>query len=148
MRVVLQKVSEARVTVDEILCGEINAGYVLLVAVSPEDTQEDIEWLVRKIAKLKLFGEEHEKCLNELSLDVLIISQFTLFGTVKKGTKPSYSRSANFEFAKEKYNQFLDFSKLHFKGKVNSGVFGANMTVNLKNEGPITLIIDSKNKKL
>lgn len=148
MRVVLQRVSKASVTVDSNICGKINAGILILLGIEDSDDETDIEWLVNKIINLRIFNDENQimnLSVSEIKGELLVISQFTLFAKTKKGNRPSYIRASKPDFAIPMYEKFL--SKLSESGlKVEKGIFGADMKVELLNDGPVTLVIDSKNK--
>jgi D-tyrosyl-tRNA(Tyr) deacylase len=148
LKVVLQRVSQASVKVENEVLGRIEQGYVLLVGVGREDDLEDQDWLINKIFNLKLFPDESgqmSKSIVDVQGNVLVISQFTLFASIKKGTKPGFSLAAEPNIANEKYEQFLAAVKTKMP-QVQSGQFGADMKVSLINDGPVTLILDSKNK--
>ncbi len=151
MRCVLQKVQRGRVDVDGVTIGEIADGLVLLLAVGEHDTTEDADWLAEKILKLRLFSEAGSESFMEQSIEqvgggILVISQFTLFGNCKKGTRPSFTGSARPEQAKELYEYTVGKLK-ESNLRVETGEFGEHMEVHLTNDGPITLIIDSKQKE-
>ena len=150
MRVVLQRVSEASVKVDEKITGEIGWGLLVLVGIENEDTDEDIEWLSKKIAQLRIFADE-EGLMNRSLLDIdgnaLVISQFTLHAKVKKGNRPSYIKAARPETAIPMYEKFKERLGAAIGKEVASGIFGADMKVSLINDGPVTITIDSKNKE-
>ena len=146
MRVVLQRVTRASVEVGEKIIGTIGAGLLVLLGVAQTDTEKDADWLVEKILKLRLFsgGEESgfEKNIVEIGGSLLIVSQFTLYGDCKKGTRPSFSSAARPEQAEKLYEYFLE--KCVDAGiQTESGQFGANMEVDLVNDGPVTMTIDS-----
>ena len=147
MRAVIQRVSSAQVTIDEALKGSIQSGLVVLLAIEETDTSEDITWLSGKILRLRIF-DDAKGALNRSVVDVqggiLVISQFTLFASTRKGNRPSYSRSARPELAKPLYEQFLERLTADFGQPVQTGEFGAHMVVSLNNDGPVTIIIDSK----
>lgn len=148
MRVVVQRVSEAKVDVDNQTIGQIEKGFLLLVSVEDEDTQEDVDYLVRKVSKMRIFEDEDEK-LN-LSIDqvdgkILSISQFTLHASTKKGNRPSFTRSGAPDYAEKLYEIFNE--QLRSEGlTVETGEFGADMKVHLVNDGPVTIWLDSKNR--
>ncbi len=153
MKIVLQKVKQASVQANNQTVGHIGHGFLLFVGITHDDSIEDTTWLVEKILKLRLFAdplrpeEERtsfmEKNICEVGGEVLIVSQFTLYGDCKKGTRPSFTEAAKPEIAENLYNLFVQ--RVKEKGvKVETGIFGAHMQVNLLNDGPITLIIDSK----
>ena len=150
MRVVIQRVSEASVTIDQQKVAEIAKGLLVLVGITPEDTQEDIEWLCQKIIKLRIFGDE--KGLMNLSLqdidgEVIVVSQFTLHALTKKGNRPSYIKAARPEIAIPLYESFKKRLQELLSKEVKSGEFGADMKVALVNDGPVTITIDSHNKE-
>jgi D-tyrosyl-tRNA(Tyr) deacylase len=149
MRVVIQRVSEASVSIDSQVTGQINKGYMILVGICPEDNQEDIQWLTQKIINLRVFGDEDGKMnlsIIDIKGEILLISQFTLFASTKKGNRPSFIQSAKPEIAIPLYEQFIN--SLRETGiPVQTGTFGADMKVSLTNDGPVTIIIDSKNKE-
>lgn len=146
MRVVLQRSKEASVTVDGEVTGSIRSGYVLLVGVTHEDTQKDVDYVAGKIAQLRLFEDENGKMnrsILENGGDILSISQFTLYGDVKKGRRPSFIQAARPETAEPIWEAFND--ALRNNGlKVETGVFGAMMDVELVNDGPVTIVVESK----
>ncbi|CEG23050.1 D-tyrosyl-tRNA(Tyr) deacylase [Planococcus massiliensis] len=146
MRVVLQRSKEASVTVDGEVTGSIESGYVLLVGVTHEDTQKDVDYVAGKIAQLRLFEDEDGKMnrsILENGGDILSISQFTLYGDVKKGRRPSFIQAARPETAEPIWEAFND--ALRNNGlKVETGIFGAMMDVELVNDGPVTIVVESK----
>lgn len=147
MRVVIQRVSEAKVTIDERIKGAIAAGLLVLVAVEETDTAEDIEWLSGKIVRLRIFNDENDvmnRSVLESGGGILLVSQFTLFASTHKGNRPSYSRSAKPEIAIPLYEQFAARLAQDFGKPIQTGEFGADMQVSLVNDGPVTIIIDSK----
>lgn len=150
MRVVLQRVYSASVTVSEKIVGEIQKGILVLVGIEDADTQEDIDWLVTKITQLRIFGDENgvmNLSVEEVNGDLLVVSQFTLHATTKKGNRPSYIRAARPEVAIPLYEKFVTALEHKLNKKVPTGIFGADMKVALLNDGPVTIIIDSKNKE-
>ena len=147
MRAVLQCVSSCTVQVKNQSIGSIEKGLCILLAITNEDTQQDIEWLVHKITNLRIFGDESGKMnlsVQDIAGDILVISQFTLYANSKKGNRPSYTRSARPELAIPLYESFLTHLKKVFTGNIATGSFGAMMSVSLVNEGPVTIILDSK----
>lgn len=150
MRVVLQRVSSASVSVSEKIVGEIQKGLLVLVGIEDADTQEDIDWLVTKITQLRIFGDENE-IMNlsgeEVKGDLLVVSQFTLHAATKKGNRPSYIKAARPEVAIPLYEKFVTALEHKLSKKVPTGIFGADMKVALLNDGPVTIIMDSKNKE-
>lgn len=150
MKAVIQRVSHASVTVATKKIANINQGLLILVGIENADTYEDINWLTSKIANLRIFNDENNS-MNASLLDIngeaIIVSQFTLQASTKKGNRPSYIKASKPEFAIPMYNQFiLEFEKKLNK-KVQTGEFGADMKVELLNDGPVTIIIDTKDKK-
>ena len=149
MRAVIQRVSEARVIVDKKIVGAIKDGLMILLGVGQHDSQEDIQWLVKKIVNMRIFSDDDDK-MNLSVLDIggaaLVISQFTLFASTKKGNRPSYINAAKPELANQLYQDFL--AKLRTELEiVEAGIFAADMKVSLTNDGPVTIIIDSKNRE-
>jgi D-aminoacyl-tRNA deacylase len=147
MRAVIQRVREASVTIAGTVRGAIEHGLVVLLAVEEADTAEDIEWLSGKIARLRVFNDENgvmNRSVQEVQGSILLISQFTLFASTRKGNRPSYSRSARPEIATPLYEQFIARLTADSGRPVRTGEFGADMLVRLANDGPVTIIIDSK----
>lgn len=150
MIALLQRVNHASVSINKNLYSKIDNGILVLLGISENDNIEDIEWLANKIANLRIFDDENgimNKSCIEKSHNLLVISQFTLHARTKKGNRPSYIDAAKPEIAEPLYNQFVDYLKNITNKKIQTGVFGANMQVNLCNDGPVTIIIDSKNRK-
>ena len=149
MRIVVQLVKQASVSVDEKVISEIKKGYLILLGIETEDTQEDINWLAGKIARLRIFGDENgtmNKSILDVNGDVIIVSQFTLQAKTKKGNRPSYIKAARPEIASELYDKFILQLENEIGKKIQTGKFGATMDVSLINEGPVTIFMDSKNK--
>ncbi len=150
MRVVVQKVKNASVKVNNQLVGEINYGLMVLAGYESSDSKEDISWMVQKIIKMRIF-DDSENRLNFSLLDVngeiLLISQFTLHASVKKGNRPSYIKAADSQKAKLMYDLTISEFETVLKRKISTGKFGANMDVSLVNNGPVTITIDSKKKE-
>jgi D-tyrosyl-tRNA(Tyr) deacylase len=150
MKVVLQRVTSASVIVEDKIVGEIQKGIVVLVGIENADLQEDIDWLVTKITQLRIFGDENgvmNLSVEEVNGDVLVVSQFTLHAATKKGNRPSYIKAARPEVAIPIYEKFVNTLENKLGKKVATGIFGADMKVALLNDGPVTIIIDSKNKE-
>jgi D-aminoacyl-tRNA deacylase len=150
MRVVLQRVSQASVTVDSKIVADIQKGLLVLVGIEDADTQEDIDWLVGKIIKMRIFGDENEvmNCsVQEVDGDIIVVSQFTLHASTKKGNRPSYIKASKPEFAIPIYENFVRSLEKEFNKKIQTGIFGADMKVSLLNDGPVTILIDSKNRE-
>ncbi|MDO4618820.1 MAG: D-aminoacyl-tRNA deacylase [Clostridia bacterium] len=148
MRIVIQRVSNAQVTVDNEIVGKIGEGILVLLGVADGDTDADIKYLADKAMGLRIFRDENDKMnlsVRDIGGEVLVVSQFTLYGDCKKGKRPSFDKAGKPDFAEEMYEKFLAYVKKEM-GKVEKGVFGADMKVELLNNGPVTLIIDSKPK--
>ncbi len=147
MRVVIQRVSEASVAIDGTMKGAIQKGLVILLAVEESDAAEDIEWLCGKIVRLRIFSDGDgvmNLSVQEVQGEILLISQFTLFASTKKGNRPSYSRSARPEIAVPLYENFIRTLTEILGKPIQTGEFGADMQVALTNDGPVTILIDSK----
>ncbi|MNL26941.1 D-tyrosyl-tRNA(Tyr) deacylase [compost metagenome] len=150
MRVVLQRVSQASVTVEGNKTADIQKGLLVLVGIEDTDTQEDIDWLVGKIIKMRIFGDENNvmNCsVQDVDGDIIVVSQFTLHASTKKGNRPSYIKASKPEFAIPMYENFVQSLEKDFNKKVQTGIFGADMKVSLLNDGPVTILIDSKNRE-
>jgi D-tyrosyl-tRNA(Tyr) deacylase len=151
MRAVIQRcLATAKVKVNNHTEGEINKGLIVYLGIENEDNTEDISWMANKIVNMRIFGDEQGK-MNLSVLDVkgslLVISQFTLFASTKKGNRPSFIRSGKPDFANEMYERFKEYTKGQFDINVQSGKFAADMKVEYTNDGPVTIFIDSKNKE-
>lgn len=150
MRVLIQRVKEASVKVDEKITGEIKQGFLLLVGFENADTDEDLTWTANKISALRIFDDENgvmNKSILEVDGEILCVSQFTLFAMTKKGNRPSYFKAAKGEISEPLYNQFCEKLKSLINKEIQKGIFGADMKVSLINDGPVTIWIDSKNKE-
>ena len=150
MRVVIQRVSEASVKIDERIKSSIGKGLLILLGIEEADNDEDIEWLCGKISKLRIFNDDNGVMnipVTEVGGDVLVISQFTLHASTKKGNRPSYIKAAQPEIAIPLYEKFILQLEKEINKKVATGEFGADMKVALVNDGPVTIIIDTKNKE-
>lgn len=150
MRVVLQRVSSASVMVEGDKTADIQKGLLVLVGIEDADTQEDIDWLVGKIIKMRIFADENQvmNCsVQDVDGDIIAVSQFTLHASTKKGNRPSYIRAAKPEFAIPMYENFVKTLERDFNKKVQTGIFGADMKVSLLNDGPVTIVMDSKNRE-
>jgi D-tyrosyl-tRNA(Tyr) deacylase len=150
MRAVIQRVSQASCTVDGQITGQIDSGFLVLLGIEDADTDDDLQWLAPKIVNLRVFGDEDglmNKALANVDGDILLISQFTLFAQTKKGNRPSFIRAAKPDKAIPLYeNMTAKLEELTGK-KVATGIFGADMKVGLLNDGPVTIIIDTKNRE-
>lgn len=150
MRVVVQRVSEASVTIDGRIKGEIGSGLLVLLGIEEADGQEDIDWLVKKIINLRIFPDENgvmNTSLVDSHGELLLISQFTLHASTKKGNRPSYIRAAKPEIAIPLYQSFISRLEQNLEKEIQTGEFGADMKVRLLNDGPVTICIDSKNRE-
>lgn len=150
MRVLIQRVKEANVKVNEKITGEIKQGFLLLVGFENADTDEDLTWTANKISALRIFDDENgvmNKSILEVDGEILCVSQFTLFAMTKKGNRPSYFKAAKGEISEPLYNQFCEKLKSLLNKEIKKGIFGADMKVSLINDGPVTIWIDSKNKE-
>ncbi len=148
MKVVLQRVTEASVSVNSKICGKIDKGLVVLVGVTSDDTEEDIDYLVHKIMNMRIFEDElgkMNKSLVDNEYSILSISQFTLYAKTKKGNRPAFTDAAGPEYALKLYNIFNE-KFVHQQVHLEKGVFGEHMRVSLVNDGPVTIVIDSKEK--
>jgi D-tyrosyl-tRNA(Tyr) deacylase len=150
MRIIIQRVSKASVTINEVKVASIEKGLLILLGIVANDTQEDINWLVRKVANLRIFNDE-KGIMNNSLLDVdgnaIVVSQFTLHASTKKGSRPSYMKAAKPVIAIPLYENFVKTLESELGKTVQTGEFGADMKVELLNDGPVTIIIDSKNKE-
>ena len=150
MKVVIQRVKESSVQIDNKIKAEIGKGLLVLIGISQEDNKLDVEWLVNKVLNIRIFNDSDEimnKSIIDIKGEILIISQFTLMALTKKGNRPSYIKSASHEIAIPLYNYFIELLESKIKKGVKAGIFGAHMKVSLLNDGPVTIIIDSKNKE-
>jgi D-tyrosyl-tRNA(Tyr) deacylase len=151
MRVIIQRVTQASVTVDEKVTGEIREGLLVFLGIEDADSEEDITWLSNKIVNLRIFNDEDgvmNRSLLELNGDLLLISQFTLHAATKKGNRPSYIKASKPGFAVPMYEKMIQQLEQHLHKKIQTGIFGADMQVRLLNDGPVTIFIDTKNKDL
>ena len=150
MRAVIQRVSRASVTIEGTIKSEIKQGFLILLGICEEDTTEDVDWLVKKIANLRVFGDEND-VMNRSILDIggeaLVVSQFTLFASYKKGNRPSWFRAGSHEHSIPLYETFCSKLSEAIGKTVGTGEFGADMKVELLNDGPVTICMDTKNKE-
>lgn len=150
MKLVIQRVSQASVTIAGKKTGAIEQGLLLLAGIAPDDTEEDLQWLSRKTVQLRIFNDEAgkmNKSLQEVNGNILLISQFTLHASTKKGNRPSYINAAPPEIAIPLYERFIQILSTDLGQPIQTGIFGADMKVSLLNDGPVTIIIDSKNRE-
>ena len=150
MRAVIQRVSHASVTIEGMVKSSIQQGFLILLGICDEDSMEDVEWLVKKIANLRVFGDEND-VMNRSILDVggeaLVVSQFTLYASYKKGNRPSWFRAGSHEHSIPLYEAFCKELTTQLGKPVSTGEFGADMKVELLNDGPVTICMDTKNKE-
>ncbi|MCG8183737.1 D-aminoacyl-tRNA deacylase [Tenacibaculum piscium] len=149
MKAVIQRVSKASVTIENQKVADIQNGLLILIGITNEDTIEDVNWLSKKITNLRIFNDENQvmnKSLIDIKGDAIIVSQFTLQASTKKGNRPSYMNAAKPEIAIPLYEVFIEKVEGNLEKKVQTGEFGADMKIKLLNDGPVTIIIDSKNK--
>ena len=150
MRIVIQRVSQAQVKVAGEVVGDIGQGLLVLLGIENEENPSDLEWLVNKLLNLRIFNDKNQVMnlsLLDIKGELMVISQFTLMAATKKGNRPSYIRAARHEIAIPLYEQFLLLAEEQLGRKVAKGVFGADMKVSLTNDGPVTIVIDSKNRE-
>ena len=150
MRTILQRVSYASVKVDDAITGAIENGILMLVGFEPEDTNEDFEWMTKKVTQLRIFNDENGVMnldVNQVDGNILVVSQFTLHASTKKGNRPSYIKASKPDLANQQYQNFLTILQSKFDKKIQTGVFGADMKVELLNDGPVTIYLDTKNKE-
>jgi len=150
MKVVIQRVAQASVTVEEKIVANIQKGLLVLVGVEAEDNAEDIDWLVNKIINLRIFADTNDVMnlsVKDIQGDIIVVSQFTLHASTKKGNRPSYLKAAKPEISIPMYESFVGELEIALGKKVQTGIFAADMKVSLLNDGPVTIIIDSKNKE-
>lgn len=150
MRILIQRVKKASVTIEGKLISLINNGLLLFIGITEDDTQEDIQWLTKKVANIRLFDDENgvmNLSVMDIDGEILAVSQFTLMASTKKGNRPSYIKAAKPEISVPLYEQFCTEMELAVKKPIKRGVFGADMKVELLNDGPVTIFIDSKNRE-
>ena len=150
MKIVIQRVSQASVTVEGKKVADIQKGLLVLVGIEDEDAQEDIDWLSGKIVKMRIFGDENDVMnysVQDIDGDIIVVSQFTLHASTKKGNRPSYIKASKPDFAIPMYEKFVKALEKEFQKKIQTGIFGADMKVNLLNDGPVTILMDSKNRE-
>lgn len=146
----LQRTSEASVQINQEIVGQIDVGLMILLGIEEADGEEDIDWLARKICNLRIFDDEYgimNKSVLDVEGDILLISQFTLHASTKKGNRPSYIKAAKPEIAIPLYEKFIEQLEVELGKSIQTGEFGADMKVSLTNDGPVTIMIDSKNKQ-
>ncbi len=150
MRAVLQRVTQAKLWIDGEIHSQIGQGLLVLVAFAKEETEEEMLWMADKIRQMRIFSDGEGKMnlsVEDIAAEMLMVSQFTLFASTRKGNRPSFTQSAGAEQARAYYDLFLDVSKKQFSGPIATGEFGADMQIEFCNDGPVTIIIDSKTKE-
>ena len=150
MKIVIQRVSQAAVTVNDAIVAQINAGLLVLIGIEDADNQEDIDWLTTKIVNLRIFNDLEglmNLSLKDIDGEVIVVSQFTLQASTKKGNRPSYIKASRPEVAIPLYKKFVESLETQIGKKIQCGIFGADMKVALINDGPVTIVMDSKNKE-
>lgn len=150
MRIVIQRVSEASVSIKNTMKSAIQQGFLILLGIGEDDNEDDIEWLVKKVVNLRVFDDEQgimNKSILDVNGEILVVSQFTLMASYKKGNRPSYIRAAGHEISIPLYQQFCERLSAQLGKEVGTGEFGADMQVKLVNDGPVTICMDTKNKE-
>jgi D-tyrosyl-tRNA(Tyr) deacylase len=151
MRAVIQRVNYARLFIDDEVYSKINKGLLVLIAVENNDRINDIKWLVKKICEMRIFSDSNKKLnlsVRDILGEIMVVSQFTLLASTKKGNRPSYIKALKTKEAIKVYNNFISELEKTFMKKIKTGLFGKEMKIELENDGPVTIIIDSKNKDL
>ncbi len=150
MKVVIQRVSEGSVTINNIVHNSIEQGFVILAGFEESDKEDDLQWIAKKIVDMRIFSDSEGKMnhsIQDVGGEILLISQFTLFASTKKGNRPSFIRSAKPEIAIPLYEKFIEILNSYLHDQIKTGIFGADMKVTLINDGPVTIVVDSKNRE-
>lgn len=150
MKAVIQRVTQASVTIDNAIVASIQKGLLILVGIEEEDDQEDIDWIASKIVNLRIFADQNQVMnlsIKDITGDIILVSQFTLYASTKKGNRPSYAKAAKPEIAIPVYEKLIWQFETKLERKIQTGQFGADMKVAILNDGPVTIIIDTKNKE-
>ncbi|WP_316800943.1 D-aminoacyl-tRNA deacylase [Pedobacter frigidisoli] len=150
MRAVLQRVTQASCTVDGNITGQIGTGFLVLLGIEDADNSEDIDWLAQKIVNMRVFADENDlmnKALADINGDILLVSQFTLFASTKKGNRPGFTKAARPDVAIPLYEKMVEKLSQLLGKRVETGIFGADMKISLLNDGPVTILIDTKDKE-
>lgn len=150
MRAILQRVTSASCTVDNKITGQIEQGFLVLLGIEDSDTREDLDWLAQKITNMRIFGDENglmNRSLADVGGNILLISQFTLFASTKKGNRPGFTRAARPEKAIPLYEEMIRQLSVSLNKEIQCGIFGADMKISLTNDGPVTIMMDTKNKE-
>jgi D-tyrosyl-tRNA(Tyr) deacylase len=149
MRAVIQRVTQASCTVDDQITGAVSNGFLVLLGIEDADTQEDLEWLAQKIANMRIFSDENDlmnKALADVDGNILLISQFTLFAATKKGNRPGFTRAARADKAIPMYQEMIKQLSALINKEIQCGIFGADMKIQLINDGPVTIVMDTKDR--
>ncbi len=150
MRVIIQRVSEGSVTINNLIHKSIEQGFVILAGFEESDTEDDLQWIAKKIIDMRIFSDSEGKMnlsIQDVGGEILLISQFTLFASTKKGNRPSFIRSAKPDIAIPLYEKFIEILNSHLPDRIKTGIFGADMKVALVNDGPVTITMDSKDRE-
>lgn len=150
MRAIIQRVTEASCVVEGVTTGSIDTGFLVLLGIEDTDTSEDLDWLSQKIVNMRIFGDENDlmnKSLSDVGGNILLISQFTLFATTKKGNRPGFTRAARPDKAIPLYEEMIARLSGLLQKEIKTGIFGADMKISLVNDGPVTIMMDTKNKE-
>ncbi len=150
MRLIIQRVSKANVSINNLVHGSIERGLMVLVGIEESDLEEDVAWLTKKLLGLRIFSDSEGKMnlsVSDISGNILVVSQFTLFASTSKGNRPSFIRSAKPEIAIPIYEEFIEKLRIESEMNIQTGIFGADMQIELVNDGPVTIFIDSKNRE-
>ena len=150
MRCVIQRVASASVTIEQTVHSSIGQGLLIFLGIEDRDEQFDINWMCKKIINLRIFSDENFRMnlsIDDIAGEIMVISQFTLYASTKKGNRPSFIKAGKPDFAESMYHQFIEELKKLSKTKIRCGLFGADMKIDLRNDGPVTIIIDSKMKE-
>lgn len=150
MRVIIQRVLEGSVTINNAIHNSIGQGFVVLVGFEESDTEDDLQWITKKIVDMRIFSDSEGKMnhsIQDVGGEILLISQFTLFASTKKGNRPSFIRSAKPDIAIPLYEKFIEILNSHIPDRIKTGIFGANMKVSLINNGPVTITMDSMDRE-
>jgi D-tyrosyl-tRNA(Tyr) deacylase len=150
MRIIIQRVSEGSVTINNLIHNAIGQGYVVLVGFEESDKEDDLQWIAKKIVDMRIFSDSEGKMnlsIQDVGGEILLISQFTLFASTKKGNRPSFIRSAKPDIAISLYEKFIEIINSHLPDQIKTGIFGADMKVALINDGPVTITMDSKDRE-
>jgi len=150
VRIIIQRVTEAIIIIDKAIHTSIGPGLCVLVGIGINDDEADADWIISKLVQIRIFSDENDKMnfnVSEINGEILLVSQFTLFASTKKGNRPGFSDSAKPEIGKKLYDYFCEQAENRIPGKIRTGIFGADMQIKLTNDGPVTIVMDSKNRE-